>query len=413
MVLKEPGTPDNGTLVDSNNIQNIEVITEDGFLLTSLDYSLEDSLQPKVLTELTYLIPLDDNLNISQHQIPIQNICQSQGGNANKGCFEFIKVSGPFQENKPEHMEERESEQEPTEDDASELKHTENSENEAQHSEEDLQKVIMLPRVDMFKKVISIKRLTTYNESFVPSGSNSQNKPFAVLWNGAISGRDKEDIISSFYTFFPKYRDSSKIILWLDNFSSQNKKWYFFSFLVGMINSSEISANEIFLNFFETGHIFISADSFHHQVELSLKKIGKVYDFDDFVKAVQKAQKTNTEVKVMSHQDFFKWKDLKSEAKLKKQKKRIYLSDIVQIKATRGHFFLQSKSSFTGEFEKLDVLYRKAMKRSGILSQSVPYRTEPRGFPKMKKDAILKNLSDIMPENRKSFWINLAETNDD
>ncbi|KAG5865026.1 hypothetical protein JTB14_005347 [Gonioctena quinquepunctata] len=115
----------------------------------------------------------------------------------------------------------------------------------------------------------------------------------------------------------------------------------------------------------------------------------------------------------MYHQDFLKWKDLKSEAKLKKQEKRIDLSDIVQIKATRGNFFLQSKSSLTGEFEKLDFLYKKAMKKSGILSQSVPYHTEPRGFPKIKKDAILKNLRDIMPENRKSFWINLPETNDD
>ncbi|KAG5858317.1 hypothetical protein JTB14_011683 [Gonioctena quinquepunctata] len=146
MDLKEPGTPDNGTLVDSNNIQNVEVITEDGFLLTSLDYSLEDSLQPKVFTELTNLISLDDNLNISQHQITIQNICQSQGRNANEGCFEFIKVSGPFEvidnqlilnnpkhieegENGPGHMEERESEQEPTVDDESKLKHTEDNEN--------------------------------------------------------------------------------------------------------------------------------------------------------------------------------------------------------------------------------------------------------------------------------------------
>lgn len=136
----------------------------------------------------------------------------------------------------------------------------------------DLQKVIMLPRVDTFKKVLFIKRLTTYNESFVPLGPKSQNKAFAVLWNEAISGRDKEDIISCFYTFFLKHRDSPKIILWLDNCSSQNKNWCFLSFLVRIINSSEISANEIVVNFFEPGHTFMSAYSFHHQVELSLKK---------------------------------------------------------------------------------------------------------------------------------------------
>lgn len=114
----------------------------------------------------------------------------------------------------------------------------------------------------------------------------------------------------------------------------------------------------------------------------------------------------------MSHQDFYKWKDLKSEAKLKKQEKRIYLCDIVQIKATRGNFFLYYKSSLTDDFNKLDFLCKKAMRKGGILSQSVPHRTEPRGFPKTKKDAILKNLSGIMPENRLSFWMNLPETND-
>ena len=51
----------------------------------------------------------------------------------------------------------------------------------------------------------------------------------------------------------------------------------------------------------------MSADSFYHQVELSLEKKGKV-DFDDFVDAVQKAQKSKTEVKIMSHLDYYKWK---------------------------------------------------------------------------------------------------------
>ncbi|XP_030746373.1 uncharacterized protein LOC115891019 [Sitophilus oryzae] len=275
----------------------------------------------------------------------------------------------------------------------------------------DLQKVIMLPRVDTFKTVLFIKRLTTYNESFVPVGIMSKQKPFAVLWNEAISGRDKEDIVSCFYAFFLKHRDAPKIILWLDNCSSQNKNWCLLSFFVRIINSSEILASEILINFFEPGHTFMSADSFHHQVELSLKRKGKVYDFNDFVEAVQKAQKSRTEVKIMSHHDFYQWKDLKSEAKMKQQKKRIYLSDIVQIKATRGSFFLHYKSSLNNEFEKLDFLYKKAMTKGGIFSQFVPLRrTAPRGFPKTKKDAIIKNLGNIMPENRKEFWINLPET---
>ena len=38
-----------------------------------------------------------------------------------------------------------------------------------------------------------------------------------------------------------------------------------------MINFSEMSVNEIVLNFFEAEHTFMSVDSFHHQVEQSLE----------------------------------------------------------------------------------------------------------------------------------------------
>lgn len=250
----------------------------------------------------------------------------------------------------------------------------------------DLQKVIMLPRVDTFKKVLFIKRLVAYNESFVPVGSTSLFRPFAVLWNEAVSGRDKEDIISCFYAFFFKYRDASKIIVWLDNCSSQNKNWCLLTFLTRIVNSIEISANEIIFNYFEPGHTFMSADSFHHQVELSIKKKGKLYDFNDFVDAVQKAQKSKAEVKSMRYQDFFKWKDFKSQAKLNKNPEKVYLANIVQIKATRGKMFLEFKTAYEKEtFEKLDFLCKKAIKKTGVLSQIVPPLDKPRGFPKEKK----------------------------
>ncbi|KAG5875757.1 hypothetical protein JTB14_022466 [Gonioctena quinquepunctata] len=87
----------------------------------------------------------------------------------------------------------------------------------------DLQKIIMLPRIDTFKKIIFVQRLTTYHESFVPLGKNSNLPPFAVVWNESISGRNKEDIISTFYAFLLSQRDANRIIFWLDNCSSQNK----------------------------------------------------------------------------------------------------------------------------------------------------------------------------------------------
>lgn len=66
----------------------------------------------------------------------------------------------------------------------------------------DLQKVIMLPRVYTFKKIIFVRRLTTYNETFVPLGEKIKLNTIACTWHGALSGRNKEDIISTYYFFF-------------------------------------------------------------------------------------------------------------------------------------------------------------------------------------------------------------------
>lgn len=66
----------------------------------------------------------------------------------------------------------------------------------------DLQKVIMLPHIDMFKEVIFCPRLIAFNESFVPIGEHSNVKPLAAVWYEATSGRKKGDIISLFINIF-------------------------------------------------------------------------------------------------------------------------------------------------------------------------------------------------------------------
>ncbi len=55
------------------------------------------------------------------------------------------------------------------------------------------------------------------------------------------------------------------------------------------MNSDTISQEDITLKFFERGHTFMSADSFHHGVEQQMRSRqgGVVYDFEDFVKSSQ------------------------------------------------------------------------------------------------------------------------------
>ncbi|XP_050293088.1 uncharacterized protein LOC126733740 [Anthonomus grandis grandis] len=273
----------------------------------------------------------------------------------------------------------------------------------------DLQKVVMLPQMDMFKCVIFLQRLIAYNETFVPvTGKfSSKNKPYAVIWHETISKRSKEDLISTFYSFIKSNRDAKTIIIWLDNCASQNKNWALLTFLVRMINSDEISATTICFNYFEPGHTFMSADSFHHQVELSMKRKQKIYDFDDFADAVGSCCNGKVDVKKMDIQDFFQWKDFLSRQKLNDHtQKRPYLSDIVQITAERGKFTLKYKTSFSGEDKVLDFLQKKIMKKSQLV-KNFACLDAPRGFPNNKKENVLKVLDKIIPENRKMFWLSL------
>ncbi|XP_072162574.1 uncharacterized protein [Bemisia tabaci] len=272
----------------------------------------------------------------------------------------------------------------------------------------DLQKIIMLPRVDMFKKVLFLQRLIAYHETFAPVGTKCKKiQPHAFIWNEAITGRLKEDIISIFYKFFLMQRDATKIIVWLDNCAGQNKNWALLSFLVFIINSTQISATEIHFIYFEPGHSFMSADSFHHQVELALKRQGKTYDFGDFASAVAAANNGKNLVIPMQHQEFFNWVDYASQAKLKNAAVRVYLKDIVYLKAVRGDFQLYYKSSYDGDFKTLDFLKKIAAKTDGMPVPS--HLSRPRGFPSAKKEKILSELKGIIPDNRKKFWLDLPD----
>ncbi|KAJ8883977.1 hypothetical protein PR048_015833 [Dryococelus australis] len=128
--------------------------------------------------------------------------------------------------------------------------------------------------MDTLKTVMFTQCIIAFNESFVPlDGTNNDDdngKSIAVIWHEAIAGRKQEDPISAFFTFFLKKRNKKKIVLWLYKCVAQNKNWTLLSFITYLVNSDEVATEEIQLNYFEKGHNFMLADSFHHQAELSL-----------------------------------------------------------------------------------------------------------------------------------------------
>jgi hypothetical protein len=152
----------------------------------------------------------------------------------------------------------------------------------------------------------------------------------------------------------------------------------------------------------------MSADNFHHQVEKSLNKAGKVYDFNDFVLCVQEANGGKVNVQEMKVGDFYEWVDASSTYKLNRTVPRPYLSDMVLVKAIRGSRNLKYKAEFNGQDNILNFLKAGAAK-TGI--QKPMSRTVARGIPQIKKDDILSKLGELMPPSRRKFWQELPVAN--
>lgn len=147
----------------------------------------------------------------------------------------------------------------------------------------DLQKVIMLPRMPERKKTCFTRRIVAFHQTFATmedKSSKNNKKHISVLWNEALAGRKAEEIASTFYKALLEERDVEHILYWCNNCSAQNKNWILFTMLVSVVNSNLIVANDITIKYFEPGHTFMSADSVHHGVEMSMKHMsgGNAYD---------------------------------------------------------------------------------------------------------------------------------------
>lgn len=266
----------------------------------------------------------------------------------------------------------------------------------------DLQKVIMLPRIDMFKRVLFQRRISVYNESFVPLGSQKKHFPLAVLWHEGIAGRKQEEIMSAFHNFLKSNRDVQQIIIWADNCTSQNKNWTFITSLIFLVNSPEFGTENVHLKYFEPGHSYMSADSFHHQVELSLKKQKKTYDFKDFTEAVQSSNKSHATVKCMDINDIADWKNCSSITKINKLNPRPYLREVSEIMFTKGKFSFSYRTFANDLFIEVDVLQEKYKKNNNLMRPT--FRSTPCGIAEEKKESIIKNLGPLMPDTRLPFW---------
>ena len=154
----------------------------------------------------------------------------------------------------------------------------------------DLQKVRMLPEIPGVKAAVFTQRIAADNESFSPIGEKCGDS-IGVIWHQGVASRNDEDIVSCWVKFVREYvpKYVKTLTVWMDNCGPQNKNWTIFPGLISIVNSKRNNLQAITMKFFEVGHTYMSADSFHHRVEKAVKQQGYLYDFGDYEKCINAA----------------------------------------------------------------------------------------------------------------------------
>ena len=107
----------------------------------------------------------------------------------------------------------------------------------------------------------------------------------------------------------PQYRDANEMIS-ADNCIGQLKNWSFYCALLHEVNLHP-NIEAIAIKYFEKGHTFLSANSFHPEVEKAMRAKKRPYDFVDFEDCVLKHGKAVA----MATDDFYDFKNHLSHGK--------------------------------------------------------------------------------------------------
>ena len=273
----------------------------------------------------------------------------------------------------------------------------------------DMEKVLLLPHMPQYKEAIFTRRLVTFNETFARLGSDSA--PLAIIWHEAIAGRKDENVSSTWVTAIRhlaqgRIGGSREIILWADNCSAQNKCWTLYTALCSLINSPDLELDTIAVQYLEPGHTFMSADSFHHKVELSIKQCGQLHTYEDFVGVVEKV---GTAVN-MACSDFYSWPRSYGTSNRCKTERPL-LEKVKVIRFQRGSVQMEWKS------EHNEVSFRSApflrQKDERLIGLGVPIafpQNEPRGIGIGKKNDIIRKLCRLMSPRSRGFWADLPSS---
>ena len=133
-----------------------------------------------------------------------------------------------------------------------------------------------------------------------------------------------------------------------------------------------------------------------------MKTMDKVYNLSDFVQCVNAG-----EVVLMTHTDFYQFESGLSEGKASKSSRPL-LRDVYIAEFRKGSYNMHYKLHHDDTFRETSSLKKKKL----LILDKPPCEKEERGITSKKKNGVLRNLSSLMPINRRTFYDNLT-VNDD
>ena len=220
-----------------------------------------------------------------------------------------------------------------------------------------------------------------------------------MLWHEGIAGRTAEEVASVFIAYIRKFEDISELTAWLDNCGAQGKNWWLLTAIAYEVNRRNGNMDIITLKYFEPGHTFMSADSFHHLVEQGIRKARRVQNFADFVNIVNEKGQAHemipTEFKAIT-------RGLSQGQKVSKT--RPYLDNCRVIQFRHGSYKIFWKESHTeDDFRSSEFLMDK-VKNSMKAGNDFPSKKQTRGANTEKINNIIEKLCPHMDAVKRTFW---------
>ena len=138
----------------------------------------------------------------------------------------------------------------------------------------DMQKVIMLPRIPGVKTVIFTKRIIVFHMTYAPLGSGKLKKPYGLIWHEAFSGQRDENVTNTYIKFITNCERDKNILYF--GLTIVQPKINAGPCLCQVVSDPHTVCEKITIKYFEPGHTFMAADSFHHEIEARVFQDGNL-----------------------------------------------------------------------------------------------------------------------------------------